>query len=90
MIVIALSIRNRMEQHEYVIKILPRRHLHFRLTLAKGTLVGTFDLLHVDLLQSIRNCVDTAASKRPITNWITLIKLHLNEASTSTSSFAGT
>ena len=46
--------------------------------------------VHVDLLQLIRNCVDTAASKRPITNWITSIKLHLNEASTSTSSFAGT
>ena len=33
MFVIALSIRNRMEQHEHVIKILPRCHLHFRLTL---------------------------------------------------------
>ena len=39
--------------------------------------------VHVDLLQSIRNCVDTAASKRPITNWITSIKLHLHEASSS-------
>ncbi len=33
MFVIVLSIRNRMEQYEHVIKILPRRHLHFRLTL---------------------------------------------------------
>ena len=39
--------------------------------------------VHVDLLQSIRSCVDTAASKRPITNWITSIKLHLHEASSS-------
>ncbi len=46
--------------------------------------------VHVDLLQSIRKCVDTAASRRPITNLITSIKLHLHEASTSTSSLAGT
>jgi hypothetical protein len=46
--------------------------------------------VHVDLLQSIRNCVDIPASKRPISHWITSIKFHLQEASTSTSSLAGT
>ena len=33
MFVIAKTIRNRTQQHEHVTKILPSRHLHFRLTL---------------------------------------------------------
>jgi hypothetical protein len=45
--------------------------------------------VHIDLLKSIRNCVNDSL-KRPITHWITVLKLHLHESPSSTSSTAGT
>jgi hypothetical protein len=44
---------------------------------------------HLAMLQSIKNCVNSS-SKRFIFSWISMLELHLNEPSASTSSMSGT
>ncbi len=44
--------------------------------------------VHLAMLQSIKNCVNSS-SKRCILSWISMLGMHLNESSGSTSSLSG-
>ena len=44
--------------------------------------------VHLAMLQSIKNCVNSS-SKRCILSWISMLEMHLNEPSASTSSLSG-
>ena len=44
--------------------------------------------VHLAMLQSIKNCVKSS-SKRCIFSWISMLEMHLNELSASTSSMSG-
>jgi hypothetical protein len=44
--------------------------------------------VHLAMLQSIKNCVKSS-SKRCIFSWISMLEMHLNEPSASTSSVSG-